>query len=308
MGSKKKGGGPKISKIKLKNIKGKKLGTGKKTKSKEVVQARRKLQRSVRRKLANKGKGKNVNGEKFKLVYSRLFVTTNILNTIVCFFFLLEPEAIIEDVLDMIPEADLAHLRQEKARNKFYLVNGNGIPSSQENRRRKKSSAVDNDDLEDAYENKHRKILESMEEESNFLPIKTRKGLEFVKGTKVKDAMEEELPMEEYQANEASENGTEEKDEKPLEVTTAMLLAQRKQKIAEYKVRIGVMASSFLEDPENRLQNLESILSIMKTVEDSVALVIPKLAVLSLQAIFKDVLPLYPIKHHEQEGVKRKTN
>lgn len=57
-----KSSGPKISKIKLNNIKGKKLGTGKKTKSKEIVKARRNLQRNVRKKLANQGKNRITKG------------------------------------------------------------------------------------------------------------------------------------------------------------------------------------------------------------------------------------------------------
>lgn len=62
MASKKKSSGPKISKIKLKNIKGKKLGTGKKTKSKEIVKARRKLQSKIRKKLNNHQNKKGVTG------------------------------------------------------------------------------------------------------------------------------------------------------------------------------------------------------------------------------------------------------
>jgi len=51
---------------------------------------------------------------------------------------------------------------------------------------------------------------------------------------------------------------------------------------------------------------LEGLLAFMNIKEASVALIVPKLAALSLQAIFKDVLPLYPIKHTTDEGVKRK--
>lgn len=56
---KSKGGGPKMSKIKMKNIKGKKLSSGKKTKSKDIVLARKKLQLKVRKRLlAKKTDGK----------------------------------------------------------------------------------------------------------------------------------------------------------------------------------------------------------------------------------------------------------
>lgn len=99
-----------------------------------------------------------------------------------------------------------------------------------------------------------------MEEESNYLPIKTVKGFQFPKPTmktpppiedddennEESDMQLEDVDMDKNEDNEAVH-------EQP-EVTTAMLLAKRKTKMNEYKVRIGVLSSSFLEDPEHRVR------------------------------------------------------
>lgn len=36
-------------------------------------------------------------------------------------------------------------------------------------------------------------------------------------------------------------------------VSTAMLLSRRKHQLAEYKMKIGILSASFLEDPDNRV-------------------------------------------------------
>lgn len=115
----------------------------------------------------------------------------------------------------------------------------------------------DEDDLEADYEQTHMKVMESMEEESNLLPIKTKKGFQFHAPTKLSKNIEFEEEAFVEEESETPPKGiasfANDKNFVTQEVTTAMLMAQRKRKVAEYKVRIGVLASSFLEDPENRV-------------------------------------------------------
>jgi hypothetical protein len=92
----KKGG---ISLVKRKNIKGGKLSSGKKTKNKEIVLARRKLQTAVRKKLQNKNAGGATK----------------------------HAEINMEDVLDMIDDEELMHLKGEQFKDRQYLVNSEAI-------------------------------------------------------------------------------------------------------------------------------------------------------------------------------------
>ncbi|CAL8135187.1 unnamed protein product [Orchesella dallaii] len=282
-----KSGGVKMSAHKLKNIKGKKLSSGKRTKSRDISKARKKLQVRIRKRLANNG---NVS--------------------------IKEPEAVLEDVLDMIPEEDLPHLRKESFRNTFSLVKAGGDDYRKHKRREEED--VD-DDLEIEYEEAFTKIKERMEQKKTLLPIKTQKGLHYptipvnndneeVRNSSNSNAAPAVKKVKRDGIDGGDDDGDDDHEdyENTPEVTTAMMIARRARKLAEYKVRIGVLCSAFLEDPENRLQTLDGVLAFMETKESCVVIAVPKLAILSLQAIFKDVLPLYPIKHTETDGVKLK--
>jgi hypothetical protein len=53
------------------------------------------------------------------------------------------------------------------------------------------------------------------------------------------------------------------------------------------------------------MKNLDALLMIMETKDPAVVLTIPRLCALSLVSVFQDILPSYPIKHTNPEGVKR---
>lgn len=196
-----------------------------------------------------------------------------------------EPEAVIDDVLDMIPDEDLPHLRQENFRNKFYLVKNEAEPkryvdyvqdlmawdafvfyffsfrcvTSDFRRRKKGARPADDDELEETYETRHHRFKETMEEENNCLPIKTVKGFQFPTIKKARlENMEAESDFKEASNTEEETVSTADPLKDPEEVTTAMLLARRQRKFAEYKVRIGVLSSSFLEDPEHRVSSAKT--------------------------------------------------
>ncbi|XP_065207103.1 nucleolar complex protein 3 [Planococcus citri] len=144
-----------------------------------------------------------------------------------------------------------------------------------------------------------------------LLPIKTKQGLER-RFTDVTDEPEdeEEEPIEKEEKRPASgleddeitwSNelvGNEELDlDEPVSV--AKIYAKREQLVNKYKFRIGLLSSTLLENPEMKIENLDSLLEIMSSKDPEVQLTVKKLVTLSLLEIFKDLIPAYQIKHQD---------
>jgi len=112
----------------------------------------------------------------------------------------------------------------------------------------------DNDEEEDILENRYesRRMAEEMSLKTTkvMLPIKTKKGMEYPTVT-------EDRPSAVYPADstplQAVNGDTETETPKLGFVSAALIIAQRRKKLAEYKARIGILSASFLEDPENRV-------------------------------------------------------
>ena len=87
------------------------------------------------------------------------------------------------------------------------------------------------------------------------------------------------------------------------------MYVKRKEIIAEKKVTIGSLASNFLENPEERIINLEKLVKIFGSGDQpkSVDLTIDRLAAISILELLKHVTPGYKIKHQDlKEGEKYK--
>jgi len=116
------------------------------------------------------------------------------------------------------------------------------------------------------YEKKYAQEMESSKAYRVLLPVKTKRGFE------ERTVDEEELQQAKFQHAKSyvdSENAAlqkmtkvipmnqkpsfETEDHSNKVISTAMLLAQRRQKLGEYKMKIGILSASFLEDPENRV-------------------------------------------------------
>ncbi|CAG7824019.1 unnamed protein product [Allacma fusca] len=168
------------------------------------------------------------------------------------------------------------------------------------------------DRFEKRYEDQRAEQEKTTKKVRELLPIKTVGGLRSQTEEEEEEELDVDLPVnlldENGEYEEADEENREEEVEERVQVyNTTTLLANRKQKVSEYKMKIGILAASFLEDPENRMKNLDSLLSMLDLSDPLIALTIPKFAAVSLMAVFIDVLPAYAIKHHT-DGVKLKSD
>uniref|UniRef100_A0A2Y9D417 NOC3-like protein n=1 Tax=Pediculus humanus subsp. corporis TaxID=121224 RepID=A0A2Y9D417_PEDHC len=88
------------------------------------------------------------------------------------------------------------------------------------------------------------------------------------------------------------------------EVRAADLVACREFIFQKKKVKIGVLCSGLTENPEEKIHNFKPLLEMLNDNEPGVYLTVRKLALVSLVEVFKDLLPEYQIKHHNEQNVK----
>lgn len=89
-------------------------------------------------------------------------------------------------------------------------------------------------------------------------------------------------------------------------ISTIQLLASRNQALYDRKLHIGILSSGFLENPEEKVTNLRTLLNLLDEEIPEIHYSVKKLVIISLLEIFKDILPSYEIKSFSQEGVKCK--
>lgn len=89
-------------------------------------------------------------------------------------------------------------------------------------------------------------------------------------------------------------------------ISTIQLLTSRNQVLQQRKINIGTLSSGFLENPEEKVANLKSLLDILEEKIPEIHYTVQKLVIISLLEIFKDILPSYEIKNISQEGVRCK--
>lgn len=182
--------------------------------------------------------------------------------------------------------------------------------------RNKKKQVDDSEDVEEQYE-KENSIPEKNVKIKNLLPIKS--GNKIIPQQAV-ETVEEEEEQEEPTADEAE---PEEDDEaassdaeeftlvesefdisKPISAT--QLLASRNDILRQKKIHIGTLSSGLLENPEEKITNLRTLLKILDEETPEVYLTVRKLVIVSLVEVFKDILPSYEIKNISTDGAKCK--
>ena len=62
------------------------------------------------------------------------------------------------------------------------------------------------------------------------------------------------------------------------------------------------MASNFLENPEENIQNLENLIDMLDELPPLLAKIGFKLITASVNEILKDIIPSYKIDHHNQDN------
>lgn len=149
-----------------------------------------------------------------------------------------------------------------------------------------------------------------------LLPIKTHKGL-------IPQQMIEEITEETYsdEQPEESENDYDVDDPENIDedftleeteidlskpISAAQLLVARNESLRQKKIHIGTLSSGLLENPEEKVTNLKTLLTLMDDQTPEVYFTVRKLVIVSLVEIFKDILPDYEIKNVKPEGVKLK--
>ena len=184
----------------------------------------------------------------------------------------------------------------------------------------KENENEDSDDDLGAFE---RAAVERIESEKNnekqvrgLLPIKTKSGVK----QRMEEVEEDEEAMDED--DEANEDENDEQDSSGAEddafeesiaegqqFSVVELYAKRKEIIAEKKIIIGSLASNFLENPEERIINLEKMVKMFSAGDQpkSVSLTLDRLSAASILELLKHVTPGYQIKHQDlKEGEKYK--
>ena len=181
----------------------------------------------------------------------------------------------------------------------------------------------DNEDDEEELGHLERSAVQRIETEKNsekqvrgLLPIKTKSGVK----QRVEEVEEENDNLDEAGEEDSDSGAVEDDDDGGIHdafdeitskdtVSVVELYAKRKEIIAEKKVTIGSLASNFLENPEERIINLEKLVKIVgdEGHPKSVCLTVDRLAVASILELLKHVTPGYQIKHQDlKEGEKYK--
>ncbi|VEN58187.1 unnamed protein product [Callosobruchus maculatus] len=210
----------------------------------------------------------------------------------------------------MVEEDDLEFLKQSITNRSYNIFNR--IRYTTDNGPKPKKGRTEQvNDNDDALENDYQQhFLENTENKKvkSLLPIKTKDGI-------VPQATGEQEDSDQGEDNKSVEEEEEEGNfecleddsedlSKPLSAT--QLLIKRNQIVREKKLQVGTLCATLLENPEEKITNLRTLLSIMNEDLKEAYFTVRKFTILSLLEVFKDILPSYEIKKTINEGVKLK--
>lgn len=178
---------------------------------------------------------------------------------------------------------------------------------------KKRKLQEDDESLENNYEDQIDD--NSSKRVKSLLPIKTDKGLipqqrieEITEDTYSDEPVESENDEDVENPENIDEDFTLEETDIDLSkpISAAQLLVARNESLRQKKIHIGTLSSGLLENPEEKVTNLKTLLSLMDDQTPEVYFTVRKLVIVSLVEIFKDILPDYEIKNVKPEGVKLK--
>lgn len=178
---------------------------------------------------------------------------------------------------------------------------------------KKRKLQEDDESLENNYEDQIDD--NSSKRVKSLLPIKTDKGLipqqrieEITEDTYSDEPVESENDDDVENPENIDEDFTLEETDIDLSkpISAAQLLVARNESLRQKKIHIGTLSSGLLENPEEKVTNLKTLLSLMDDQTPEVYFTVRKLVIVSLVEIFKDILPDYEIKNVKPEGVKLK--
>lgn len=226
-----------------------------------------------------------------------------------------------EDLLNMVEKDDLSFLQNAISNKSYNLLKKIRLNETSINDRQgqKSKRKKDDDQLEKLYENHVSKLNEQNDTKKMrmLLPIKTQEGI-----LKKREIEETNREIETNEKNELFEkNQNDEKveyaesnsylkntlnKENGETVSTVELVACREEILKSRRLKIGVLSSTLLENPEIKSSNFKILLDFMDEKNPEIYITVRKLAMVSLLEVFKDLLPSYHILQLKQEGVKFK--
>ena len=202
-----------------------------------------------------------------------------------------QSNGVIEDVfeademMDMMDEEDIDFFKSKAVNKNKRQANNGDIDVA------KKARRVE---IEEEYDDELFNTNKEKKSTRPLLPIKTRQGI-----------VERSVEVEEASEESGSELEAEEEEEKePLSM--AEIYAMRQTKIEELKTAIGSASSSITENPEERMENISTILKLYKGLTADVYITGFKLISASLVGLFRDLAPTYEIKSTNKPGEKLK--
>jgi nucleolar complex protein 3 len=214
-----------------------------------------------------------------------------------------------EDMLEMIEEDDLEFIKNAITSKSYNIFNKVRYTGTSAPKPKKRKLNDEDSDLENEYEDQTADDVPM----KNLLPIKTKQGIvrqQIEDKSAEASESEEEEEVDENEAVEAEENQEEQYDfvddkidiSKPI--SAAQLLVERNKVLKQKKLHIGTLSAGVLENPEEKVTNLRTLIQLMDDNAPEVYFTVRKLATVSLLEVFKDVLPSYEIKKIDSEGVK----
>ncbi|ERL92295.1 hypothetical protein D910_09612, partial [Dendroctonus ponderosae] len=215
-----------------------------------------------------------------------------------------------EDMLQMVEKDDLEFLKQAITNRSYGILNKVKYSGPLTSKAKKRKLNEDNETLETEYENQIEDT--STKRVKARLPIKTQRGL--VEREIVVDIPEEEENEQDENYDENEQSDVEEEEftlhqteidlTKPI--SAAQLIAARSETLRQKKIHIGTLSSGLLENPEEKVTNLRTLLTLMDDETPEVFFTVRKLVIVSLVEVFKDILPDYELKNVNPDGVKLK--
>lgn len=184
---------------------------------------------------------------------------------------------------------------------KYIKKSGFGLPGKPSATKRKASDSEDEDELEEYEKCTRRNNFAPDKKVKRLLPVKTRDGI-VRKSVPVEDP---EPFGEQVEPVADSVEETSEATEQPVVFGTYVETLAHKYKVVQAKKqRIGVLASTVVEDPEENWLHLKELVEMLN--EAGASPVVQRLAALSLFEVLRDVVPGYPIRPLTEQEKNRK--
>ncbi len=121
------------------------------------------------------------------------------------------------------------------------------------------------------------------------------------------ESEDEEMQEEEEEEADEEQNDDDDHDDGLVlngatSKSVVSLLAEREAALTELKLKVGNLASSFIEAPEEKIGQLERLVQMLDHLPVHLTNIGFKLVASTVTELLKDVIPAYKIAHHNQDS------